>query len=306
MSLYLGIDTSNYTTSLALADENGILENLKLPLAVAEDAVGLRQSDAVFAHVKNLPLIFEKLGARNICALGYSGAPRDSEGSYMPCFLTGEMVGRAVGALLGIPVYRFSHQRGHLMAAAYSAGCLPLLAAPMLAFHVSGGTTDLLLCDKQTVTQIGKSADLHAGQAVDRIGKLLGLRFPCGMALEALAKEADAASVPYCKICVKDCDCHLSGLENQAQKLLATGVPHAVVARYTLHFLMYTLATMTKNARAIYGNLPVLYAGGVMSNGLIQAYLRKMPDTYFAAPAFSADNAAGIALLCREAAQANG
>ncbi len=300
MALYLGIDTSNYTTSLAIADETGVLQNLKMLLPVKEGEKGLRQSDAVFSHIKQLPLLFEKLGKQNVCAIGYSATPRSCEGSYMPCFLAGEAVARALASQNGIPLYPFSHQDGHICAAAYSADRMDLLESEFLSFHVSGGTTELLHVKNGKADCIGGSADLHAGQAVDRVGTMLSLHFPCGPALEALSQSEP---FPDCRVSVKELTCSLSGVENQAKKLYEQGESPAKIAAFTLAYLAKTIDTLSKNARKIYPNLPILYAGGVMSNQRIQSYLAKREQTYFAKREYSSDNAAGIALLCRRAHQ---
>lgn len=295
MGLWLGIDTSNYTTSAALADENGIVCNCKLPLPVAEGARGLRQSDAVFAHVRNLPQVMEMVGKHALTAIGYSATPRDAADSYMPCFGAGEAVARSIAALNGLPIYRFSHQAGHLAAAVYSSG-RNLWNSTFLAFHVSGGTTELLYVKGGQITCVGGTEDLNAGQAIDRIGVMLGLRFPCGPQLEALAGDTVAARP---RICVRDLTCNLSGLENQAQRMLREGKSRSEIAAYTLTFIEETIGTLTEHALKRYGELPVLYAGGVMSNRRIRAGLARRFDASFAEPQFSCDNAAGIALLCR-------
>ncbi len=294
---FLGIDTSNYTTSAAVADENGIIVNAKCPLPVAEGARGLRQSDAVFAHIKNMPKLFDSFEAYCYTAVGYSARPRDMQGSYMPCFETGAAVASAIADSMKLKRYDFSHQAGHVRAAAFSAGCDELLRERLLAFHVSGGTTELLLVEQGKITCIGQTLDLNAGQAVDRVGVLLGLRFPCGAQLEILAGDVKA---PRVKVCVTGLDCNLSGLENNARRMLDSGADKSVVAAYTLDFIAETLYKMTENALEKYGPLPVLYAGGVMSDRRIASYLGKHFDAYFAKPEFSCDNAAGIALLCRD------
>ncbi len=295
---FLGIDTSNYTTSAALADENGIVINLRKLLPVAPGAAGLRQSDAVFHHTVRLPDLMEELGSHDITAIAYSARPRDVEGSYMPCFLVGATVARALASMLGVPAYPISHQRGHLTAALYGAGRMDLLGGRYLAFHVSGGTTDLVLADGETITPVGGTADLNAGQAIDRIGLSLGLTFPCGPALEALAAEWQGET-PKPRVSVKATTCHLSGLENQAKHMLAGGATAPEVAAYTLRFIGETLAAMTAAAKAEYGaDTPVIYAGGVMSNRYLQTRLAG-ENTAFAEPAFSADNAAGVALCAR-------
>ncbi len=303
---FLGIDTSNYTTSLAIADVGGnIVVNEKQLLSVAEGQRGLRQSDALFAHTVNLPALSEAIRGYSFTAVGYSATPRDEDGSYMPCFLAGKAAASMASAVGACECYPFSHQAGHIRAALYSAEAEEIMKAPFLAFHVSGGTTELLHCtpteqaDKPFfIKKIGETLDLNAGQLIDRSGVLLGLQFPCGPALETLAGRAGAAIRP--NVCVKGLDCNLSGAENQVQKLIAAGTDPAATAAYVIEFVLMTIEQMTENALTQYPGLPVLYAGGVMSNRRIKERLSKRYQGYFAEPRFSSDNAAGIALLCRE------
>lgn len=312
---YVGIDTSNYTTSTAICDESGtIVANLKRPLPVAEGGCGLRQSDALFAHVKNLPSLMKEAGELlrdyRIAAVGVSTRPRDAEGSYMPCFLAGEAAAQSLAAGHGVPVYSFSHQSGHIMAAAYSSGeSERLLSAPFCAFHVSGGTTELVLAKPTVagfdVTLLGGTKDLNAGQAIDRVGVAMGLKFPCGPELERLAL-ANTAKVPKPRICVSGLECNLSGLENLARGLYEKQGDASLTAAYVLRFIAETLRTLTRNLRATYPDMPVLFAGGVMSNSIIKDMLRGEGKVYFSQPAFSADNAAGTALLCRAAHMTGG
>ncbi len=296
----LGIDTSNYTTSVSLVTDGIVSENIKIPVFVNSGEKGVRQSDAVFSHVKNLPVAMERLGdIPQLSAIGYSGAPRDCKGSYMPCFLTGEAVARSIARTHGIPSFRFSHQAGHVMAALYSAGKSTLLDTPFAAFHVSGGTTEILLVEPDMqITKIGGTVDLTAGQAIDRIGVMLNLQFPCGPALEKLAQNG---KIRRDKICVNGLECNLSGLENKAAQMLKMGESHEDIAAYTIEFIRRTLAKMSENLRIRYHDIPIIYAGGVMSCKIIRDDFQKRFDGFFAEPAFSADNAAGTALLCYNA-----
>lgn len=313
-NLILGIDTSNYTTSAALCNLEGeIILNLKKLLPVKEGERGLRQSDALFAHTKNLPEIMDKLGAfldehypeRRIAAVGYSSTPRDVEGSYMPCFLSGIATAAAISATQGCPSYAFSHQNGHIMAALYSAKRLDLLDSdkPFAAFHVSGGTTEMLLVTPHekgfSIELIGGTSDINAGQAIDRTGVMMGLRFPCGREMEELLSDRD---IPYVKtrISVKGLECNLSGLENLTKKLFSETQDPAKVSAYCFDFVADTLCKLTENLREKYEDIPIIYAGGVMSNKRIGARLAEFNNTYFSAPEFSSDNAAGVALLCRK------
>lgn len=296
--LFLGIDTSNYTTSAALVQNGKVLLNLKRPVKVKEGERGIRQSDAVFSHVQNLPEVIEAIGKRKLTAVGVSVRPRDAEGSYMPCFLAGKAAAAAVAAIDGLPLYSFSHQRGHLMAALYGAGCPECYGKEFLAFHVSGGTTELLRVKGETIEKVGGTLDLNAGQVIDRIGVKLGMRFPCGPSLEAISLRFSETD---CYSHVKDMHCNLSGLENKAVAMISAGQSPEKIAAYTLKSVARTLDKMTEQAIDRFGKLPILYAGGVMSNTLIREVLEKKYHGRFAAPEFSADNAAGIALLAERA-----
>lgn len=301
----LGIDTSNYTCSTALYDsETGQMFMAKQLLPTPEGALGLRQSQAVFEHVKLLGQMMDKLFAQapgRVDAVGVSTRPRSAQGSYMPCFLTGAMAAQCLSAALGVPKHNFSHQQGHIAAALYSAEKTDwLTAGRFLAFHVSGGTTDCLLvttgnCSIESIELVGSSLDLKAGQAVDRVGGMLGLPFPSGPSLEQLALRCtDKIKV---KPTLKGIDCCLSGVENKCAKLLSEGAPQEYVACFCIEYIQATLEGMLKAAKAEYGELPLLFAGGVMSNSIIRGYFEKRYGASFAQPAYSADNAGGIALL---------
>ena len=302
---YLGIDTSNYRTSVAVCDGDGnTVASVRRLLKVAEGERGLRQRDALFLHTVALPEIMREIGSYPVAAVGYSAYPRDVDGSYMPCFLAGKMLAESVAALNGIPVYRFSHQAGHVRAAAYSCGGVTESPDRFIAFHVSGGTTELLLNEKGKITLLGGSDDLHAGQLIDRVGVAMGMTFPCGEEMERLAENIP--TVKGIKVCVKGLRCNLSGIENQAVDRLKKGEARETVAAFTLDAVLKTLVKLTENVRAQYPDLPILYAGGVMSCKRLQRELGKNRKCYFATPELSGDNAVGTALLTMEAHRSDG
>lgn len=301
MSVFLGIDTSNYTTSLALFDTvSGQMTQQKRLLPVAKGNLGLRQSDAVFHHTRQLPELAEKLTSGvKIDGIGVSVKPRLAEGSYMPCFLCGEGLARSLSAFTGAEVFRTSHQTGHILAALYSAGKTEFVNREFLAFHVSGGTTDCLICrpDAENIIDItlaGTSLDLKAGQAIDRTGLMLDLDFPCGKELEKLAEKSTA--VFRIKPVIRETDCSLSGLENKCSKMKNDGEPYEDIALFCLTYVYETVRAMTKASLEKYGSMPVVYAGGVMSDRIIRQKLENEFDAYFAEPEFSCDNAAGLAV----------
>jgi len=301
--MYLGLDTSNYTTSVALFDSitNEIFMEKKL-LPTEKGSLGLRQSDAVFSHIKQISSLVERVmenRSKPIKAIGVSAFPRRAEGSYMPCFLVGETLAETLGAVLKVPVYKFSHQEGHIVSALYSADKLSLLKDKFIAFHISGGTTDALLVKPDgelfDIEPVASSLDLKAGQLVDRVGVMLNCEFPCGPQIERLA--LNNTELIKTKPTMKGVNCCLSGVQNKCEKLLSDGKSPEYIAAFCLESIKSALFSMAEELIKIYGNLPLIFAGGVMSNSIIRAQVEAEFGAFFAKPQFSSDNAAGIAIL---------
>lgn len=305
--LFLGIDTSNYTTSVSVVNCAGeVLLNHKKILSVKEGERGLRQSDAVFQHIKNAEeasiavkkTIVEEDGT--ICAVGVSATPTYAKGSYMPCFMAGLSMAQMISASMNVPMFEFCHQAGHIMAALYSADAAHLADSTFASFHVSGGTTDIIkvIPDNEKIiypTNIGGTLDINAGQAIDRAGVMMGLRFPAGRELEKLALEYKGKiESPLC--CVNGLSCNLSGLENKATQLYDKTGDKSAVAAYVLVSVKKTLEKLLSNVYKEHGDIPVVFAGGVMSCRMLRDSLAG-DMRFFAQPEFASDNAAGIALL---------
>lgn len=301
--LTLGIDTSNYATSLAVFDTQAeeVVCAVKRFLPVKEGERGLRQSDALFHHTLALPELFDEAAEDflpgRIGAVGVSAKPRPVEGSYMPCFLAGVSAAVSFSLGAGVPLVRTTHQQGHVAAAVFAAGGAALFRRRALVFHISGGTTDLLLCEAgRVLAQLGTSTDLYAGQAVDRIGVKMGFAFPAGAALSELAARCGEQIRP--KTSVRGMDCSLSGLENQCTALLDKGAPREYVAKYCLSAIGETMMKMIAAARREYSGLPVVAAGGVMSSDVIRAQVNaQMDDILFVPGQYASDNAIGTAIL---------
>ena len=300
----LGLDTSNYTTSAAVFDgEEG--RNQGRLLEVRPGELGLRQSDALFQHVKHLPEVVEALlgeeGLGTVQAVGASTRPRAVEGSYMPCFLAGASQGQVLSQVLGVPFYAFSHQQGHLAAAAWSAGRLDLLDRPFLAWHLSGGTTELLRVEPEEdgvavrAEILGGTSDISAGQLIDRTGVLLGLSFPAGKEVEKLSRQAQKRE--YYKVKVNGLTFSLSGMENKVRQMVQRGEEPAEIAWFAQETVCRVVQACTKAAMEQYPGLPVLCSGGVASNGRLKELLRQNCGALFAQPQFSTDNAMGTAIL---------
>ncbi len=297
----IGIDTSNYTTSIAFFDGVGGENQSKL-LPVKQGELGLRQSDAVFAHIKSLPelsgRLFSHVQGQNITAVGVSTRPRAVEGSYMPCFLVGYSHAKLLSDLLNVPLVEVSHQQGHVAASLWSAGRLELMDTPHLAWHLSGGTTELLLVEPEgknvTCTRIGGTTDISAGQLIDRTGQLLNLPFPSGKHLDALSKEAAGKEVFRVKC--TDMAFSLSGVQNKVQQFHTKNGSDGETAAYALRCVAKAVYLATEQALKAYPGLPVVFSGGVASNSLLREVIAPL-DPIFSEPQFSTDNAMGVAVL---------
>jgi len=299
MSIYLGIDTSNYTTSVATVGDE--FRNIRKIIDIKEGMRGIRQSDGVFVHLKELPNLFEKLDVdmSKVSAVGVSTRPRNVDGSYMPVFLAGESFAKVIAKSLGVPLFAYSHQDGHIMAGILSAGCTELLEEPFLAVHMSGGTTEILDCRYEnnhfTVKLVGGTKDISAGQLVDRVGVSLGMKFPAGAEMDKLSQACCEKALPL-KTSVKEGYINFSGMETKLISM-KDEIDSGLLAKTTLNFIGKSLA------EAINFHKPkkVLFVGGVASNTLLREYFEKeIPaEIYFASRELSCDNAVGVAELTR-------
>lgn len=302
MSLVIGIDTSNYTTSVSAFDGENMIYHKKL-LPVKEGEKGIRQSDAVFHHTVQLPELLSDLCSEissDISAVGVSVKPSNQEGSYMPCFLTGISVAKSLSSALKIPLYEFSHQDGHIAAALYSAKRTDLIGEQFIAFHISGGTSQGVLVtpnkDYFNTNVLCDSLDLKAGQAIDRIGIMLGLKFPCGPELEKLALQSNK-SFDNIKVFHRDASFSLSGVENKCKKMLENEESPCDIALNCIKYIESALSSTCDLLLKQYGSIPIVFSGGVMSNSIIRRDFEKKYGAFFAEPMFSSDNACGIAYL---------
>lgn len=303
----IGLDTSCYTTSAAAVSADGeVLVSSRRLLPVPEGHRGLRQSEMVFLHTKQLPERVEEvmrcIGGVPVLAVCASARPRDEADSYMPAFQAGDALARSLAAALGVPCFASTHQRGHIRAAMVDSGLGP---GPFIAAHLSGGTTDVMAVDGESLMMLGGSLDLHAGQLVDRTGVALGLPFPAGPGLEELARRGRAQARIPASLEQADLFCHLSGAEARVNGWLKDGsLAREDVAAEIYDFLARTVARMLLAAAEKTGSRQALAAGGVASSALFRELLlqraTKRDRTFrirFGKPEYSGDNAVGIALI---------
>lgn len=307
--IFLGIDTSNYTTSVAAVSQEGVV-SLRRLLDVKQGERGIRQSDGVFMHLKQLPDLYAQLTKETdisqVKAVGVSAKPRNAEGSYMPVFLAGHGYARVIADTLGVPLVEFSHQDGHIMAGIHSAKCEELLCEKFLSVHMSGGTTEILVseyrhgrfCNKI----IGGTKDISAGQLIDRIGVRLGMRFPAGKHMEEASKDANL----HIKLPVSTDGGHMnfSGAETKAMSLCDEHTA-ADMSAAVFMCVAKSLEKTINHCIAENGTKKVLIVGGVASNSIIREHLSEniSGTVYFADKEYSTDNAAGIAVLTKKFAE---
>lgn len=297
MSSYIGIDTSNYRTSVCILTESSY-KNIGKLLFVEEGKAGLRQNDALFLHTKALPDIINELpkAESDILRIGVSTRPRDVKGSYMPCFLAGVSAAYSMSYACGAPVFETSHQAGHILAGIYANESGLLNEPEFLALHLSGGTSDILHVKNDfgalSIKRIGGTLDVNAGQLIDRVGVMLGLRFPCGAELEKLCGDMSEIYIKP-KISVLGTDFNLSGHQNIAQKMKDDGVTDTDLARYVICAVTETIRKALGAAKA---DMPVLFIGGVCANMYFKDVMRReFERSYFAPAELSGDNALGCA-----------
>lgn len=295
----IGIDTSNYTTSIAFFDGVDGVNCSKL-LPVQKGQLGLRQSDAVFSHIKSLPELSGRLFCNvneQITAIGVSTRPRAVEGSYMPCFMVGLSHGKLLSDLLHVPMYEVSHQQGHVAASLWSAGRLDLMDKAHLAWHLSGGTTELLLVEPEgknvKCTRIGGTTDISAGQLIDRTGVMLELPFPAGKHVDALSQQS--ATQDLFKVKCPEMEFSFSGVQNKVEQYHLTHSPEDT-AGFALRCICHAVYQATCNALKAYPGLEVVFSGGVASNSMLREKLKPL-NPVFSKPEFSTDNAMGVAVL---------
>lgn len=305
--IVIGLDTSCYTTSVAAVTVEGqVLASCRKLLPVKEGERGLRQSEAVFIHVRQLPERLEELAAytqgHQIVAVCASRQPRDEEESYMPVFQVGDAQARGLAAMLGVPCFASTHQRGHVAAAMVDSG---VEEGDLLAVHLSGGTTELLSLRGDDLMLLGGTLDLHAGQFVDRVGVALGLPFPAGPHLEKLAVAGRSEAKLPANMADQDLHCHFSGAETQVQRWIKQGaMPKEDIAREVYDLLARTVSRMILAGGRDTGIRQVLIAGGVASSQLFRQLvterIRKKDKGFrvcFGRPEYSGDNAVGAALI---------
>lgn len=307
---YMGIDTSAYTTSVAVVNEFGeVVFDKRIVLKVKHGERGLRQQEAVFQHIINLPEILESLckdvDTAKIKTVSASVKPRNIEKSYMPVFRVAQGQAFIISKILNAEYKEFSHQDGHI--AAGILGSQVKLTKPFLAFHISGGTTELLYIEENIknydIKLIGGTKDISAGQLIDRIGVKLGFHFPCGKEMECASKNGKVINIKL-PISTDGTWINFSGTETFFYRLVEEGnyTPDDI-SNSLFNCIANALTNIVIQAIKMYDINDILFIGGVASNSIIREVLEekiiksKIGNIYFPDPIYCSDNAIGTAFL---------
>ncbi len=304
--LFLGIDTSCYMTSLACLFDDKVVQYRK-SVEVKKGNCGLRQSEALFQHIKSLPILFESFEKDfNICdyeisCISVSTKPRSVDGSYMPVFLAGYGQAKTLSSVLGAKLFETSHQDGHIMSVIYTEKEYSLLKEPFLSVHLSGGTSEILLCefsDNKFKTKIvGGTKDLPAGQFIDRIGVLSGYPFPAGKYVDSDACLYSGKTYKN-NLSLSDGFFNFSGEETKIRRLfLDNKISKEEASFMTMRFVSETLKMAVSDLKEKYKVNKVIMAGGVSSSKYLRECFSDMSGIIFSSPEYSGDNAVGVAAL---------
>ncbi|WP_438651389.1 Kae1-like domain-containing protein [Romboutsia sp.] len=311
-NIIIGIDTSCYTTSIAaISLGKKVILNKKVMLEVKENSKGLRQSEGVFQHVNNLGQISNQINeltkeyrVRGICV---STKPRPVDGSYMPVFNVGYNFGKLCASMIQCPIYETTHQENHIEASLFTNDIKN--KNKFLSVHMSGGTTEILLVEKNKeelnsnykIQIVGGSKDISFGQVIDRAGVKLGYKFPAGKYIDAEAITCKKAIRQGLKTSVTDGYMNLSGLENQVNKLIEEESKE-YIAKLILDSIVRCMYKSIVHISRNYEVDEVVFAGGVSASKYISRELtlklsKNKIKGYFTRPEYSTDNAVGCAII---------
>ncbi len=300
--MILGIDTSNYTTSLSVVSDSGdIIFDKRILLDVKEGNRGLRQSEAVYEHIRNLPKITNGIEKYDITAISASVTPRRVEGSFMPCFLVGKNFAQSMADIMNVPFIGTTHQEGHIAAALWDNDMD--ISGEFIFVHMSGGTTEILLCRKDDSgfesDIIGGTTDISAGQFVDRIGVLLGMKFPAGASMDRLYDGNKDYTLPTS---VKGAKMSFAGVETKMNELIGkSGISTESAVSAVFRCVGRSIGRAVENAAKEYDIKNILIGGGVASSDNIRALIEREVSSrrkiFYAKNNLSSDNSVGVALI---------
>tara|TARA_Y100001963_G_scaffold152961_2_gene238757 strand:+ start:590 stop:1618 length:1029 start_codon:yes stop_codon:yes gene_type:complete len=303
----LGIETSCDETGIAIYDtEQGLLAHqLYSQVKLHADYGGVVPELASRDHVrKTLPLIQAALKQANLAPQDIDGVAYTAGPGLVGALLVGACIGRSLALGWQVPAVAVHHMEGHLLA--------PMLEDnppdfPFIALLVSGGHTQLVRVDGIGHYQLlGESVDDAAGEAFDKTAKLMGLDYPGGPRLAALAEQGrpDCYKFPRPMTDRPGLDFSFSGLKTFAANTIAAEADdeqtRADIARAFQDAVVDTLVIKCRRALKETGLKRLVVAGGVSANKELRAQLHVFAEkiggeVFFPRPEFCTDNGAMIA-----------
>ncbi|MDB5254272.1 MAG: hypothetical protein JWL80_338 [Parcubacteria group bacterium] len=317
----LAIETSCDETAIALLEATGGLEaprfkvlgnTLVSQIDLHKEYGGVYPMLAKREHEKNLPIVLEKTlneagNSKDIDYIAVTNGP-----GLAPALWTGITFAEALGKEWNVPVLPINHMEGHLYSPLFHVN--KTLEFPSIALLVSGGHTELVLMkDFGTYEILGKTRDDAVGEAFDKVARLLGLEYPGGPKISALANRhrekgiSSTLSFPRPMINSHDLDFSYSGLKTSVlYKLKEIGdIDESIreeVARAFEDAAIEVLIEKTKQALEIHNPKTLIVAGGVSMNSYLRQELQKLsnlfPDTslLLPEPSLTTDNAIMIGI----------
>lgn len=304
----LGIDTSAYTTSIALVDANNnkIVADKRKVLLVPFGQKGLRQQDAVFQHLKNFHELYGEIETdfKNIKTVAVSSRPRNIDGSYMPVFTVGQNYGKIIAKTLDCSYIEYSHQENHIAASLFNG--YKSINDKILAIHMSGGTTEFLSVKKAhkgySSEILGGTKDITFGQLIDRIGTMMEFPFPCGIHMEEYLENKKTDVIIKTPAIRKEPFINLSGMENYYGNLYTQkNYSKQDIIISLFNYVAQCILTIIEQIKHKFDFENIIIAGGVASNSTIRnLILENLNHEYniiLPERENSSDNAVGTAFL---------
>ncbi len=300
----LGIDTSCDDTGVGIVADGKVLANEVVSQTALHARYGgvvpeqaSREHLGVVDDVVQAALAAAGVGVRQVDAVAATYGP-----GLVGALLVGLQYGKALAWGLGIPFVPVHHLLGHVAAAVHGTEIAP----PFLCLVASGGHTALFAVrDWERIEQLGRSRDDAAGEAFDKVARLLGMGFPGGPALAALARsgDADAVTLPHPLRGQTGFDFSFSGLKTAVASTLerTAGTPEAPsaadVAASFERVVVDSLVGVTRRAASATGLRRVVVAGGVAANARLRAgFAGSGLEVAFPPQDLATDNGAMIAL----------
>ncbi len=314
-SIILGIESSCDDTSAAIICGNKILSNVAATQQIHNEYGGVVPELASRAHQQNMvPVVTQALSRANIqqkdiCAVGFTRGP-----GLLGSLLVGTSFAKSLAMSLNIPLIEVNHLQAHILAHFINDANEQPPQFPFLCLTVSGGHTMIVLVrDYFDMEIIGKTIDDAAGEAFDKIGKILGLDYPAGPIVDKLAKEGNSEKFSFAKPKVENFDYSFSGIKTSVLYFIQKEIKKnpefikenladlcASVQKTIVDVLMQKLqkAAQELNIKEI------AIGGGVSANsGLRNAMLNNKEklgwNIYIPKFEYTTDNAAMIAMVAK-------